>query len=81
MVLERVSTARPGPRPRSTIPTSARSTTSARSSGIHYLTMAYIEGQPLSALIEPGKPLDLQGGRPGRRASWRWPWRRPTAGA
>ena len=27
-------------------------------SGTPYLTMAYIEGKPLSALVEPGKPMD-----------------------
>ena len=26
-------------------------------SGTPYITMAYLEGQPLSALVEPGKPM------------------------
>ena len=29
--------------------------------GIYYLTMAFIEGQPLSDLIQPGKPLSQRG--------------------
>jgi WD40 repeat protein/serine/threonine protein kinase len=28
--------------------------------GVHYLTMAYIEGRPLSAYVKPGKPLPVR---------------------
>ena len=68
------STARPGPRRRFDHPNLCPVYDVGQVDGVHYLTMAYIEGQPLSELIDAGEPL------PQRQAAARGPQAGPGPG-